>query len=107
QRIIERNDVEFAGFSCAHVVVQRDATPIAAAALLCATVARVVRQDVAHRARRDGEEVCTALPGLGRTLDELHERLVDDRSGLQRVCAPVSTQISAGERTQLAVDLLE
>ncbi len=65
---------------------------------------RCVDQDLAHRPRRQGEEVLAVLDGDGRPLRELEERLVHEDGGGERVARPALRPLATGERVQLTVD---
>ena len=54
--------------------------------------------------RRDAEEVRAILPLHATLIDQLQERLVDQRGRLQRVIATFTIHAAARETMQLAVD---
>ena len=66
--------------------------------------AGVIDEDAAHHLRRHREEVRAILPGDAVLPHEPHERLVNQRRGLQRVVGPFAAQIRAGPSLQFAVD---
>jgi hypothetical protein len=79
-------------------VVERD-RPLAAAATGGAALAGVIDQDLAHRARGDGEDVGAVAPlrPLVRAL-EPEVRLGDEVGGAQRVARPLAAQVRRGRR---------
>ena len=74
------------------------------AALEPVTPARVIHQDVAHRARRHREEVGAVGPSLLFLIGQPEVGLMDERRGLQGVARLPARQITTGHPVQLIVD---
>jgi len=77
---------------------------LVAAALQPPTSLRSIDQDMPHRERRDGKEVCTVAPLRLRLVDELHVRLVDERGRRERAAASTDAKLSMGDGAQLPVN---
>jgi hypothetical protein len=76
---------------------------LATAALLSRLRAGVIRQDPAHRQRREGEEL-SAVAGSAEVAAQLEPDFVDQRRRLQRVRLALVGEEGLGEAAQLAID---
>src|SRR5688572_29986091 len=65
----------------------------------------MVHQNTPHRLRRDAEEVGPILPFHRPLIDELDERLVDERRWLQGVVRALLSQVAGRQLPQLPIDL--
>ena len=74
------------------------------AAAFC-TLSRVcmVDQDLAHRPRRDSEEVHPVLPVDVRLIDQFDIRLVDQCRRLQRMVLPLVTEVDRRSTVQFGI----
>ena len=59
-----------------------------------ASLRRSIDQDMPHRERRDGEEVCTVAPLRLRLVDEFNVGLVDERGRRERAAAATHRELS-------------
>src|SRR4029450_6157906 len=69
--------------------------------------ARVVHEDAMHCLRRDRIEVRSIGPGDARLVDEPEVRLVNERSGVERVALVLATQLARRDRAKLVVNEVE
>jgi hypothetical protein len=63
--------------------------------------------DLAHRARREGEEVPSVAPESPLRLHEFEVRLVDERRRIQCVARPAACQLPAGCGSEFGIERLE
>ena len=83
---------------------ERDALLRRVLALFRAALAGVLDQDLAHRARRDGEEVRAVLkPGVG-AVEQLDVGGVDEVRRLHAVRCPLLAHVRRGQLPELPVD---
>src|SRR4029079_13142730 len=74
------------------------------AALLGATRARVIDEDAAHDASRDGEEMCSILPLDVVSFDQPQIRFVDEHCLLEAVTRALSRHAASRDPVQFPVD---
>ena len=75
-----------------------------ARALVGGSPARVIDKNAAHGLRGDTEEVRASAPVDVPLIDELQERLVDERCGSERVFATLAPELRCREALELVVD---
>jgi hypothetical protein len=74
------------------------------AALLGPSGAVVVNEDLAHRARRDGEKVgVVEIPDVPRSLGELDVGLVDDSGSIEGLLRAPAQPLQVSEASKLGV----
>jgi hypothetical protein len=67
----------------------------------------MIDQDVPHDLRRDAEKLCPVLPNDWLATNESEVRFMNEGGRLQGVVGTLSSQVIAGEETQLVVNRLE
>jgi hypothetical protein len=75
----------------------------AAAAFAGGALASVIDEDAAHQLRGHAEEMRAVLPPDVALVDQLDERLVDERRRLKRMLRALAPEIPGGHPPQLAV----
>ena len=78
--------------------------PLTAAAFGRRTGAGVVDHDVAHCARRHGEEMRAVVPRDLRRIDETQIGLVDECRRVQRIAALETAETTMCHQTQLVIN---